>query len=206
MKKENNKLVWVDVYVAPVPDWDVVYPIFPRQRELELQGISSDRLRREKYHAWRLLEYALEKSLNLSLESAAPYRHWSGKWISEFCEFSIAHSGGVVAVAVSHYPVGVDVERRDRDLGPGFARRMFTDSENELLVASSERLTPIDIWCKKEAIFKKKGENSFIPRLTETAGESICSFCVAFSGVEYTLAVATEDGARVEILIPDDFS
>ena len=199
MKSENEKRAWVDVYVSPLPDTEVKAPILPRERELEIESVSSERIRKEKYHAWRLLEYALRESLGLSLPEAGLYKHISGKWRSPRAELSISHSGGAVAVAVSHYPVGVDIERADRVLDPGFARRMLTAGERDALGECGCECVLL-VWCKKEALFKSLCESRFIPRVTETLDAPIWSDRVTVGGVPYYLAVASREGADVRII------
>ena len=202
MKGENKKHVWVDVYAALLPDGDEVrYPVFPRERELELEGISSDSLRREKYHAWRLLEYALEKSLGILLTEAELYRHSSGKWLSPHAELSIAHGGGAIAVAISRFPVGLDIEKCGRALDRGFAERMLTEKELNTLGEDGGEI--LRIWCKKEALFKRRCEPKFIPRATETVGEPVRCEKIALGGEDYLLAVAAGEGAEINFVIRD---
>lgn len=196
---ENEKPARVDVYLAEMPEGDVVYPVFPRQREDELLGVSSVVTRREKYHAWRLLEYALRASLGLSMEQAAPYRSGSGKWMSALAEFSISHAGGVVAVAVSKAPVGIDVEKCGRTLDRGFAERMLTDRELSSLKEGDDEI--LSVWCKKEALFKMRGEARFIPRGTESFGEPIHLEKILLPSGEYMLAVSPGAEAKVTVNI-----
>lgn len=197
VEERNENLVEVDVYVAELPEGDVCYPVFPEERETELRGISSDRTRREKYYAWRLLEYALLESFGLSMEEAELYRSISGKWLSPRAELSISHSGGAVAVAVSRGPVGLDVERCGRGLGRGFAARMLTERELTSLGKEEEAVT--ETWCKKEAIFKMRGDVRFIPREVESSETPVHTETVSLPAGEYILAVATPRVADVTV-------
>ena len=88
-------------------------------------------------------------------------------------EFSVAHSGDLVAVAVATAPVGVDVEQlegRPRELGGGdpaaLARVVFAAEEQAALaaVAASGRARAFLVaWTRKEAVTKAKGDGLRVP-------------------------------------------
>jgi 4'-phosphopantetheinyl transferase len=88
-------------------------------------------------------------------------------------EFSVAHSGDLVAVAVATAPVGVDVEQlegRPRELGGGdpaaLARAVFADEEREALTAvhpSGRARAFLVAWTRKEAVTKAKGDGLRVP-------------------------------------------
>ena len=197
VREENKSRLAVDVYVAALPEGDVCYPVLPEERETELRGVSSDLVRREKYHAWRLLEYALRESLGLSMEEARPYRSPSGKWLSARAEFSISHSGGIIAVAVSREHIGLDVERCGRELPRGFAARMLTERELASLDGGSDGVT--EVWCRKEAIFKMRGESRFIPREVESTDVPLYTERLSLPEGEYILALAAPSAASVTV-------
>ena len=123
---KNSKNNNIDVYFAPVSMTDVFLPLEPKEREAELLSVSNEHVRREKYFAWLLLEHALKKSLDLSLEEAELYKDKSGKWHSKKCEFSLSHSSSCVAVVISHAPVGIDIELADTKFRSGFANKKGT--------------------------------------------------------------------------------
>jgi 4'-phosphopantetheinyl transferase len=88
-------------------------------------------------------------------------------------EFSVAHSGDLVAVAVAAAPVGVDVEQlegRARELGGGdpqaLARLVFAEPEMAALaaVAPSDRDRAFLVgWTRKEAVTKARGDGLRVP-------------------------------------------
>jgi 4'-phosphopantetheinyl transferase len=88
-------------------------------------------------------------------------------------EFSVAHSGDLVAVAVAAAPVGVDVEQlegRPRELGGGdpatLARLVLADEERAALAAvpASGRVRAFLVaWTRKEAVTKAKGDGLRVP-------------------------------------------
>lgn len=67
--------------------------------------------------------------------------------------FSISHSKGFIAVAVSESPVGVDCERID-EIRPHALRRTFT-AEEQRYADTPERF--YEVWTRKEAYFKRLG-------------------------------------------------
>jgi 4'-phosphopantetheinyl transferase len=88
-------------------------------------------------------------------------------------EFSIAHSGDLVAVAVAAVPVGVDVEQlggRARELGGGdvqaLAGLVFAEREMAALaaVAPADRARAFLVgWTRKEAVTKARGDGLRVP-------------------------------------------
>ena len=89
-------------------------------------------------------------------------------------EFSVAHSGGLVAVAVAADPVGVDVEQLDgraRPLGgdgdpEALARLVLAEPERAALaeVDPSERARAFLVaWVRKEAVTKATGDGLSAP-------------------------------------------
>ena len=88
-------------------------------------------------------------------------------------EFSVAHSGDLVAVAVAAAPVGVDVEQlavRPREAGGGdpaaLARLVLADAERAALAAvpaSGQARAFLVAWTRKEAVTKATGDGLRIP-------------------------------------------
>jgi 4'-phosphopantetheinyl transferase len=88
-------------------------------------------------------------------------------------EFSVAHSGDLVAVAVAAAPVGVDVEQlegRPHELGSGdpatLARVVFAAEEQAALAAvpaSGRARAFLVAWTRKEAVTKAKGDGLRVP-------------------------------------------
>jgi 4'-phosphopantetheinyl transferase len=78
-------------------------------------------------------------------------------------ELSISHSADRVVLAVADVPVGVDVEKLDRDVVPTRLARRVLLPEEQAAVA-----TPLDFlraWARKEAVVKATGEGtSVLPR------------------------------------------
>jgi 4'-phosphopantetheinyl transferase len=89
-------------------------------------------------------------------------------------EFSVAHSGDLVAVAVAAVPVGVDVEQlegRPYEVGGGdpdaLARMVLADEERAALAAvppSGRARAFLVAWTRKEAVTKAKGDGLRVRR------------------------------------------
>jgi 4'-phosphopantetheinyl transferase len=73
-------------------------------------------------------------------------------------EFSIAHSGELVAVAVASVPVGVDVELiNSRTDVASMAPTVLSSAERAALAAQDERQAFFTYWARKESILKATG-------------------------------------------------
>lgn len=111
----------VDVYLAAIPEKIEVTAVEPTQKNTELMLISDSRERAESYFAWRLLEYALERTFGYRIKKL---RLENGKWVSDKGEYSISVSGGAVAVAVSRKPVEVKLALNADDVETEKASRV----------------------------------------------------------------------------------
>ena len=67
---------------------------------------------------------------------------------------SLTHAYPYAAAMISDAPCGLDLERRDLDLG-AVARRYFNEQEKRYAGADQNRIT--DIWCRKECVIKYRG-------------------------------------------------
>lgn len=67
--------------------------------------------------------------------------------------FSLSHSHGICAVAISDHPVGVDVEQIGTIYPPNMIKRSLTDAEKAVFNGDFTRL-----WCRKEAVAKMTGD------------------------------------------------
>ena len=90
----------------------------------------------------------------------------------ENVHFSISHTNGLVACAVSDTPVGIDCEgilpRDDKSI-QNFANRYFL--ENEINLLKSNEFSLVDfykIWTAKEAIYKAEGGTNYITKIDTT--------------------------------------
>ena len=192
----------IDVYFAQIPDKEIGAPLICEERNEEISATRNERVKREKYYAWRLLEYAAKKSFGIEPEQLSPIKNENGKWRSEKLEFSISHSDGAVAVAVSEVPVGVDIEPADGRAGERLAKRTMTEVELEHYLAcpESERVAEfIGTWTAKEAIFKSRNDAAFVPKSIDTNRIPCSQGTVEIWGKKFIYAVSASSTERTRI-------
>lgn len=190
---KNDRKTYVDVYFTKIDSGISAAPVFPKERDDEINAVSNERVRLEKYTAWRLLEYALSKSLGMSLLDAELYKEESGKWRSPHLELSISHSGSLAAVVISHSPVGIDVEPLTKSLSDNFAKKNLTENElveYDALRESHKKEYLLTRWCIKEAVFKKTGGIIFFPSKIDSTKEKFVTNRFTLGTDEYACAVA----------------
>ena len=182
------------VFVTVIDPEAEITEVYPPERQAEIERCSNSRVRMEKYTAWRLLEFALRTMRGTSMESLVFSKDQYGKWSTEECFFSISHSGGAVAVAVSDKPVGVDIEaiKRYRE---GLERMILTPTEAAVSetggVDADEYI--IKKWSEKESIFKTLDKKGFEPLKIETEEYPVVSRRLEMLGKSFVLAVCSED-------------
>lgn len=134
-------------------EWLAVWPAALRER-IKRRRITLDRQRSAL--GWRLLELHLVAAGHGDLTTVGIDYPVSGKPRCGIgLDFSISHSGSLVACAISDEGrVGIDVERV-RALNAVSWRRYLTDAERAQVVADPRHL--FDIWTRKEAVVKARG-------------------------------------------------
>ena len=98
------------VFAARIPQIDDFGKVYPPERQAEIDRITNPDVKREKYFVWKLLEYAIEKTAGEPIENYAFEKKPNRKWVSDRLCFSLSHSDGAVAVALSDSAVGVDID------------------------------------------------------------------------------------------------
>ena len=181
----------VDIFVARIADLPDE-PIADAKREEYIARASDPRTREERRAAWQLLLMGL-KARGIDPGKIEITREECGRWTSPNVCFSLSHTQGAVAVAISDSPVGIDIEEiKERDI-TALSRRALTEREREELDASppEDRLTRFyEIWCKKEAYFKTLGSAAFIPNKTDSTEAGAISRVIELDGRRLVLAVA----------------
>ena len=191
------------VMAAQIPDRDISDLLYPPERQAEIDGISRESVRREKYFVWKLLEYAVASTIDMPIEELSFKKLPSRKWISDKICFSLSHTDGVVAVAISDRPVGVDVEKI-RPHRQGLERSILTKKELTQLSATEPKYLweqIIRLWTQKESIFKAGDGEIFEPTKIETAEYSVKTEMLSFDGENFMLSVCAYDAedAKIEI-------
>ena len=187
----------IDVYVARLPNVEPNTPLSCVERQSDIDKISNEVARREKYYAWRLLEYAIKNSLGADASRLSFTKGKNRRWFCSEVEFSLSHSHGALAVAVSKdQAVGVDVERVSVRDTARMAEYMLTSLEKEQYESLDDSCREewlIRRWCEKEAIFKSRNEEIFPPKKIETADLFCSSVTIDIDGEKYALAVAAKN-------------
>ena len=192
----------IDVYIALLPTQESSVPLFCGERQAEIDSISNERVRREKYYVWKLLEYAIKNSLGADASRLCFKKNENGKWFCDGFEFSLSHSGDVLAVVVSKSAVGVDVERIRVKNSERMSNYILTKSELEKYnsICEEEREAwLIQKWCQKEAIFKFQNKNSFSASEIETEKFFSCVKNFEIKNEKYILALAADNEDNVKI-------
>ena len=193
----------IDVYVAKLPKESFSEPLLCAERQMEVDGISNERARREKYYVWRLLEYAIKNSLGADASRLCFTKGKNRKWSCEGFDFSLSHSMEALAVAISDMAVGIDVEKIRVRNAERMAEYMLTQDERveyKSITVNERDEWLIGKWCAKEAIFKSQNKDVFAPSKIETS-EFFCeqrSFEIA--GEKYILAVAANEYDDVNVI------
>ena len=183
------------VLYAPIGDVDMSRPLYPSERAREVESCKNDDARREKYLVWRLLEVAVKERFNLDFANLKFTKLGSGKWVTPDFYFSLSHTDGAVCVAVSQHPIGVDIERI-RDVNPRLYTRYLTERELSYLAGLddvAQRDLFLDMWVKKESLFKLSDAEALMPRSIETTGAPVTARRLTVEGREYLLALAMEN-------------
>ena len=197
-----RKMPIVDVYLAALPEREMDGLLTCPVRQAHIAQISNVQTKREKYYVWKLLEYGLDRSLGLKIKNMTFTKAENGQFLNDQVCFSLSHSKGALAVAVSRAPVGVDIECMDLPRHPDLPRRIMTDGE----YAAFEQLSQVDqhsyllrLWTAKEALFKASGGDRFQPQAQNTQGASFRSFQKNVGGSLFALSVATDTPEKIRI-------
>lgn len=191
----------LDVYVAEIPQDTPLSTVYPPARDEEIKACGSQKVQREKYYAWKLLEYAAERTFGKKLKKIDFSKTENGKWECKEFAFSLSHSKNAVAVALSRKPVGVDIELFT-PVKEGAAEKILSAAEKTEYEALSNKEREeylLKKWTQKESIFKRGNEVHFIPAHTETQNEPLRTEQVALAGDTYFLSVASEHIQRFRL-------
>ena len=157
----------IGVYVANVCENGDISGIYPDERRKQIEKVSNPQLKLQKISSWKLLKKAVRDCFGYAFEELNFTLDGNGKWTCDkFC-FSLSHTAGQVAVAVSDKPVGVDIESLS-----AFEKRRAEKLAQRILCAeekTEDGAELLKLWTKKESIFKCLGGGAYIPRKIRTA-------------------------------------
>ncbi|MBE6673621.1 MAG: 4'-phosphopantetheinyl transferase superfamily protein [Ruminococcaceae bacterium] len=191
----------VDVYLGVIPEKVKISSVYPKERAKEIKACSNDRVKREKYCAWKLLEYALNRTFGAKIKELEFIKGENGRWSTPTHHFSISHTDGMVAVSVSRAMVGVDIEKESDKLLSVVPRLLTQDEllEYEKLEQESKLSYLGTKWTQKESIFKSLDEKGFIPHKIEVKEYETYTREIETEGNKYYLSVATQTPERVRL-------
>ncbi|MBO5395070.1 MAG: 4'-phosphopantetheinyl transferase superfamily protein [Clostridia bacterium] len=200
---ENYIFVYIDKFPFPV-DSEKVYP---QERFFEIESCSNEKVRQQKYFAWKLLEKACKK-LGFEFEKLKFIKDKS-KWkCDEFC-LSISHSGKLVAVAISDKAVGLDLEKVNHARFKNFPpEKMLTGEELSSLQEFEENLRDQNYsrgelfnraWTAKEAVYKAGECFGFRPSKISLIGQEYTTKTIVCDHEKYYLSIAGEATENMKI-------
>lgn len=191
----------VDVYVAEIPQTEVIGKLIPRSRQKEIESVANFDKKREKYFVWKLLEYALKKSFSKEISKVKLKKNSSGKWVCSDCFFSLTHSERAVCVAVSNSSVGVDVEKIQKQI-VDISKEILSEEEYEEYFAVADLDKPAflaDAWTKKESLFKLKDVKCVTREEFRLLNDKVFHKKITVNGDNYSLSVATAHPEKVKL-------
>lgn len=202
----NNRSI-CDIYIMeniPVLSFDKLYP---RQRQRELNSVKNEGLRAEKYRAWKTLEHALMRTFGYKMSELKFKRSKFGKWSCDKCFFSISHSDGVVAVAVSNSEIGIDIEEKDGFFKRFSDRRMLNSAADKIIAEDDEVPASCDelltLWTRKESAFKYDSDGAFVPSEISLADRDFADISVKLSDKDYILSVCGHKKKEINLYFFD---
>ena len=98
--------------------------------------------------------------------------------------------------------VGIDIEAVEERRNEGLAERIMTAaelSEYEKAPQEMKDMRLVEIWTKKEALFKSMRSERFVPQSIDTLSGSLCTESVTLKGTKYVCSVATPNPERIRI-------
>ena len=185
----------LDVYIAPIAEDLRVQPVACAEREAYHLSLR-EAARRQRYAAWRVLEEAIRRSFGIDPETLSFHRLPSGKWTCDKLHFSLSHTHGAVAAAVSDRETGADLESAEafeKRSGDALAKKIRTPNE-----AQADDL--LALWTMKEAIFKRSGGDVFIPSKIESASAP-CHTQTVLLPQPYRLSVCGDSLPALRVII-----
>ena len=159
----------VKVYYCDIADYKLNENIIENLvsvRKDYVNSITDVKRKTQSVAAWKLLEYAV--MLNFPNQKF-DYKSENGVFsaVNNPFYFSISHSNNFVAVAISNFSIGVDVEKCDSKILKLKSRLNCSDFGQ----TDIEKLTVS--WTEKESLFKAKvGNNFFNKKLIDKNGNA----------------------------------
>ncbi len=195
----------LSVFIAQIPRKTNVTALSHPLRQSQIDSCKSDKVKEEKFYVWKLLEYAVFNLFNKPLTDFNITLNKTGKWLSNGFEFSLSHSNGVVAVAISPYPVGVDVELIKKP-NVNVYGKVFNDKqliEFNRLPEDEKAEYFITKWANKESVFKSENKPIFIIDKENCNSVEVFSKKITFNELNYVLSIAGKGASNAKFTTID---
>lgn len=122
-------------------------------RYVKLQGQSGHEAGRQ------LLEQMYREETGHSMPRIACMERGKPYFVDGGLHFSISHTKNHVFCALSHKPVGIDAEEKDRKINLLLADKILSSAEKQRLDAAPDKPAALlKLWVLKEALGKLSGE------------------------------------------------
>ena len=192
------------IYLASLPNTVPSDELYPKSRDEEVRACGGEKTRREKYFVWKLLEQAVNDTFQKSLDEFTFSRSKNGKWKCDGFAFSLAHSDGLLCVALSQEEVGVDVQRVRPPKTETVAKKIL--SPRELIeYAALPKKEKADYftrkWTERESTFKRLDLPAFFPALPLLFQSQTHTEILEINKKRYTVSVSTESKTIPKIRI-----
>jgi len=195
---DDLKIYDTHVFVRAYP-FDCDERINFKARLEEIERCKSEKVRNQKFFAWKLLEYAVSFVYNKDIADCEIYKD-GDKWKCDDFYLSISHTNNVVAVAVSSSRVGIDIEKKDVARFDNIRADKFLSEEEKSMFPSLDGITKNKLWALKEAIFKFGNDRFFFPNRVSTLGINHAISEIFCASAEYFLAVVGAEEYKLHLL------
>ena len=185
-----KNMPYLNVYISYIPNNIVIEKLLSKERNEEIELTSNLEVKTQKYWAWKILELAIVRDLKIDPSTVNFIKDKNGKWSTDNFKFSISHTKNVVAIAISNQEVGIDIEEKNRLNNSSDNLKAKILHKKESVKSDLELL---ELWTKKEAIYKYIGKNSFIPSKILTTDYPVSSFDVDDS---YVVSICSNEKER----------
>lgn len=209
LRDKFRALPLANVYIAALPTDAPLGEVACKERQAEIAAVTNEKVKREKYFVWKLLERALDHSFGVQGKNITLTKESYGGWSAEGVYLSLSHSKGAVAVAVSRAPIGIDIEHLHAHRTDRVADYVMNTTELAAfaaLPAEQQEQRLLEVWTAKEALFKSQGLERFLPKEMDTTAASIKTDCVTVADQPYVWSVATSLMERVRVFTDIDLT
>lgn len=190
------------VYYAKIPKKFTYQPVYPPAREKEINSCQNQKVKEQKYFAWKLLESSIFYAFNKNLRDFKFKKSASGKWSAKGIYFSISHSKNYVAVGISLNPIGVDLQQTV-PVKKGLENKILTQQElKEFSGTPNEQKARFVLhrFAQKESIFKMQTKKVFRPKKIQTSKFNVVCDCFCDGEDEFYVCACTKKSNFVTIV------